>query len=233
MSPARILVVEDEPTIAMGLGDDLRIEGFEVEVVGDGLTAITTARSGGFDLLVLDIMLPKKDGLSVCRELRAEGHRTPIILLTARGQELDKVLGLELGADDYVTKPFSPRELVARIRAVLRRTDPGNAPRLFRHGELAIDFGRFEARRGERRIDLTALEFRLLAAFVEAAGQVLTHDQLITRVWGADVFLSDRVIYTHINNLRRKIEQDPSSPTLVKGIRGVGYRLDLSHSSEA
>jgi DNA-binding response OmpR family regulator len=227
MTRSRVLVVEDEPTIAMGLEDDLRVEGFDVEVVGDGATAAAKARDGGFDLLLLDIMLPKKDGLSVCRELRAEGHRMPIILLTARGQELDKVLGLELGADDYVTKPFSPRELVARIRAVLRRTDGGAAPRLFHHGDLVVDFSRFEARRGTRTIELTALEFRLFAAFVAAAGQVLTHDQLIARVWGPDVFLSDRVIYTHINNLRRKIEADPSSPALVIGIRGVGYRLDV------
>ena len=233
MSATRLLVVEDEPTIAMGLEDDLRLEGFDVEVVGDGQAALARARSGAFDLLLLDIMLPKKDGLSVCRELRAQGDRTPIILLTARGQELDKVLGLELGADDYVTKPFSPRELVARIRAVLRRADTASGPRVFRHGDLSIDFGRFEARRGERRIDLTALEFRLLAAFVEAAGQVLTHDQLIARVWGPDVFLSDRVIYTHINNLRRKIEPDPSSPRLVVGVRGVGYRLELPSRSQA
>jgi DNA-binding response OmpR family regulator len=233
MSRTRVLVVEDEPTIAMGLEDDLSTEGFEVVVVGDGVEAVARGRAGGFDLVLLDIMLPKKDGLSVCRELRAIGDRTPIILLTARGQELDKVLGLELGADDYVTKPFSPRELVARIRAVLRRTDPAPASRVFRHGELIVDFGRFEARRGERRIELTALEFRLLAAFVEAAGQALTHDQLIARVWGPEVFLSDRVIYTHINNLRRKIELNPSSPTLVVGIRGVGYRLDPAVRSEA
>ena len=221
----RILVVEDEPTIALGLEDDLTIEGFDVEVAADGATAAALARTRPYDLLLLDIMLPKKDGLTVCRELRGDGVRTPIILLTARSQELDKVLGLELGADDYVTKPFSPRELVARIRAVLRRTEPAGPADVLRYGDLHVDFARFEARRGSSPLDLTALEFRLLKAFVAAGGQVLTHDRLITQVWGPDVFLSDRVIYTHINNLRRKIEIDPSRPALIVGVRGVGYKF--------
>jgi two-component system alkaline phosphatase synthesis response regulator PhoP len=224
MTP-KILVVEDEPTIALGLEDDLTIEGFQVEVAADGVTAAAKARSQAYDLLLLDIMLPKKDGLTVCRELRGEGVKTPIILLTARSQELDKVLGLELGADDYVTKPFSPRELVARIRAVLRRAEPARPPDVLRIADLHIDFARFEARRGSRQLDLTPLEFRLLRAFVSAGGQVVTHDRLIADVWGPDVFLSDRVIYTHINNLRRKIEVDPSSPALIVGVRGVGYKF--------
>jgi DNA-binding response OmpR family regulator len=225
LTPPRILVVEDEPTIAMGLEDDLTIEGFAVEVVNDGVTAAAKGASGDYDLILLDIMLPHKDGLTVCRELRRAGVKTPIVLLTARGQELEKVLGLELGADDYVTKPFSPRELVARIKAVLRRVEPIAAATVLRHKDLIVDFGRFVATRAGRSIDLTALEFRLLKSFVDAAGQVLTHDELIARVWGKDVFLSDRVIYTHINNLRRKVEDDPSSPALIVGVRGVGYRF--------
>jgi DNA-binding response OmpR family regulator len=225
MTPPRILVVEDEPTIALGLEDDLTLEGFDVEVVNDGMTAAAKAASEHYDLILLDIMLPRKDGLTVCRELRAAGLRTPILLLTARGQELDKVLGLELGADDYVTKPFSPRELVARIKAVLRRVEPATSGTVLRNKDLVVDFGRFVATRAGQPIDLTALEFRLLKAFVDAAGQVLTHDELIARVWGKDVFLSDRVIYTHINNLRRKLEDDPSHPSLILGVRGVGYRF--------
>ena len=224
---ARILVVEDEPTIALGLEDDLKLEGYDVEVVGDGATAAASAIAGGYDLVLLDVMLPRKDGFTVCRELRQAGVRTPIELLTARGQELDKVLGLELGADDYVTKPFSPRELVARIKAVLRRADPISARMpVYQAGDLTVDFGRFEATRNGRPIDLTALEFRLLRAFVSGRGQVLTHDAIIEQVWGKDVFLTDRVIYTHINNMRRKIEEDPAHPKLLVGIRGVGYRFD-------
>ena len=222
---AKILVVEDEPTIALGLEDDLTIEGFEVDVATDGLAAASKARTHAYDLLLLDIMLPKKDGLTVCRELRSDGVKTPIILLTARSQEIDKVLGLEFGADDYVTKPFSPRELVARIRAVLRRAEPSGAADVLRIGDLHVDFNRFEARRGSLQLDLTPLEFRLLRAFVSARGQVVTHDRLIAGVWGPDVFLSDRVIYTHINNLRRKIEIDPSRPALIVGVRGVGYKF--------
>jgi DNA-binding response OmpR family regulator len=224
---AKILVVEDEPTIALGLTDDLSFEGYRVETVGDGATALAKASAGGFDLILLDVMLPVKDGFAVCRELRQAGVRTPIVLLTARGQEADKVLGLELGADDYVTKPFSPRELMARIRAVLRRVEePRDAAPVFHVGGLTLDFGRFEASRNGQPINLTALEFRLLRAFVTSRGQVLTHDQIVERVWGKDVFLTDRVIYTHINNVRRKIEADPARPTLLVGVRGVGYRFD-------
>ena len=223
---ARILIVEDEPTIAIGLEDDLRLEGFDVEQVSDGLAALELARKQQHDLVLLDVMLPKKDGFSVCRELRHAGIRTPIVLLTARGQELDKILGLELGADDYVTKPFSPRELVARIKAVLRRTEPAHAAPVFSTGDLTVDFARCEAKRKGDIIDLTALEFKLLGAFVAHRGQVLSHDRIIELVWGKDVFLTDRVIYTHINNLRRKIERDPANPALVVSVRGLGYRFD-------
>jgi len=224
---ARILIVEDEPTIALGLEDDLKIEGYEVEVVGDGATAFSRAAGGGYDLVLLDVMLPKMDGFAVCRELRQAGVRTPIVLLTAKSQEIDKVVGLELGADDYVTKPFSPRELVARIKAVLRRTESAPTPaQVYRTGDLVLDFGRFEATRRGTAIELTALEFKLLRAFVAHRGQVLAHDQIIEEVWGKDVFLTDRVIYTHINNLRRKIEANPADPVLLVGVRGVGYRFD-------
>lgn len=224
---ARILVVEDEPTIAMGLQDDLQLEGHAVDVAGDGAAAEAAALERRHDLILLDIMLPRKDGFSVCRAVRAAGVRTPIILLTAKGQEVDKVLGLELGADDYITKPFSPRELVARINALLRRaTEPPLPSQVYHFGDLAVDFGRFEASRNGRPIDLTAMEFKVLRAFIAHRGQVLTHDRLIADVWGKDVFLTDRVIYTHVNNLRQKIEVDPAKPTLIVSVRGVGYRFD-------
>jgi DNA-binding response OmpR family regulator len=224
---ARILVIEDEPTIAMGLEDDLRIEGHTVDVTSDGLTGEAAARTGQHDIVLLDLMLPSKDGLNVCRSLRQAGIRTPIIMLTARGQDVDKIVGLELGADDYVTKPFSPRELVARINAVLRRVDGRPWSRaVVTCGDLVVDFGRFEAKRAGRPLDLTALEFKLLRALVDRRGQVLTHDEIIAAVWGAGTFLTDRVIYTHVNNLRQKIEVTPGAPTLIVGVRGVGYRFD-------
>jgi DNA-binding response OmpR family regulator len=224
---ARILIIEDEPTIGMGLQDDLRLEGHVVDLVTDGAEGEAAALVGRHDLVLLDVMLPSKDGFSICRSVRGAGLRTPIIMLTARGQEVDKILGLEFGADDYVTKPFSPRELVARINAVLRRAQPPpSADRVFRTGDLLIDFGRFEVTRGGKRLELTAMEFKLLQVLVANRGQVLTHDQILEQVWGKDVFLTDRVIYTHVNNLRHKIEATLSAPRLIVGVRGVGYRFD-------
>lgn len=223
----RILVVEDEPTIAVGLQDDLELEGYTVEVVEDGATAADRALEGGYDLILLDVMLPQKDGFTVCREVRQAGLSTPIILLTAKGQEVDKVLGLELGADDYVTKPFSPRELLARIKAVLRRTNDSAQPdQIYQFGDVKVDFGRCEVSRTGKKVDLTAMEFKFLRAFLYHPGQVLTLDQLIEEVWGRDVFLTDRVIYTHINNLRNKIEANPTKPRHLITVRGIGYRFD-------
>jgi len=223
----RILVVEDEPTIATGLRDDLDLEGYEVEVIDDGDVAMRRVLEGEFDLIVLDIMLPGMDGFAICREARMKGIRTPIIMLTAKGQEVDKVVGLELGADDYVTKPFSPRELLARIKAVLRRGHEEQKPAINYHfADVAIDFDRFEALKNGQPIDLTATEFKLLRAFLEHRGQVLTIDRILREVWGKDVFLTDRVVYTHVNNLRSKIEEDPHNPRLLISVRGIGYRFD-------
>jgi len=226
----RILVVEDEQTIAVGLHDGLDLDGYSVEVASDGLTATERALKGGFDLILLDVMLPGKDGFTLCREWREAGLRTPIILLTAKTQEVDKVVGLELGADDYVTKPFSLRELVARIRAVLRRA-PTAAPApqpatVCEFGDVRVDFGRCEAWRKGKKVQLTALEFKLLRAFLAHRGQVLTIDQLMKEVWGSDVFLTDSVVYTHVNNLRAKLEEKPAKPRLLVSVRGVGYRFD-------
>ena len=222
----RILVVEDEYAIAVGLRDDLEAEGYQVDVAADGIEGERAARDGGYDLILLDLMLPKKDGLAVCRALRASGVRTPIIVLTARAQEADKVLGLELGADDYVTKPFSSRELRARVRAVLRRVaDAAPGPATFERGDLVVDFNRYETRRAGQVVALTPTEYRLLAALVGHRGRVLSVDELIDQVWGKGIALTDRVVYTHVNKLRAKIEPHPSKPEIVVGVRGVGYRL--------
>ena len=220
-----ILVVEDEPSIAIGLRDDLELDGFRVDVAEDGVAALDAIARKPYDLILLDVMLPKKDGFSVCRELRASGVKTPIILLTARGEEADKIRGLNLGADDYVTKPFSPRELNARIQAVLRRSSETGSVRKF--GNVMVDFTRCEVMREGKRIELTALEFKLLRAFLEHSGAVLSLDKLIAIVWGKDVFLTDRVVYTHVNNLRGKIEENPSEPRHIVSLRGLGYRFDV------
>ena len=223
----RILVVEDEPGIALGLEDDLRLEGWDVELVGDGLAASQRAREHSFDLILLDVMLPGKDGFDVCRELRKGGVRTPIIMMTAKAQEAEKVLGLDLGADDYVTKPFSPRELRARIRAALRRgaTTPASAE-VFRFGDIEVDAERCEVRRGGAVVDTTATEFKLLSVFVRNRGRVLSRDKLLDQAWGEGTFLTDRVVDNHIVALRRKIEPDPAEPKYLVSVRGLGYRFD-------
>jgi two-component system alkaline phosphatase synthesis response regulator PhoP len=221
----RILVVEDEPQLARGLEDDLRLEGYEVEVSCDGEAASRRALEQPFDLILLDVMLPHKDGFEVCRELRRAGLRTPVILLTARTQESDKVLGLEIGADDYVTKPFSPRELRARVKAALRRAS-GDVPASHRFGDAELDFGRGELRRAGNPVDMTPLEFKLLSALVRHRGRVLGRDQLLNEVWGRGTFVTDRVIDTHVANLRKKIEPDLAKPRYLISVRGAGYRFD-------
>ena len=221
----RILVVEDEPGIALGLENDLKLEGYEVEVARDGETALEKARQSPFDLILLDLMLPRKDGLAVCRELRRAEVPVSIIVLTAKSGEADKVLGLELGADDYVTKPFSPLELRARIKAVLRRTDR-DTPELYRFGNVEVDFTRGEVRCGGQIADMTPIEFRLLAALIRLRGRVLTREQLLDEVWGADSAPTDRVVDNHIMNLRRKIEAHPEKPRFLVSLRGMGYRFD-------
>jgi DNA-binding response OmpR family regulator len=223
---AKILIVEDEPGIAFGLESDLQTEGYEVAVVGDGAEAVRRARAEPFDLILLDVMLPTKDGFEVCRELRRGGLKTPIILLTAKTQEAEKVLGLDVGADDYVTKPFSPRELRARIRALLRRAAPEGADDIYRFGPCELDLVRFELRREGQRLETTATELKLLAAFVRQRGRVLTRDRLLDEVWGSGVYVTDRVVDNHIVSLRKKIEDEPSAPRYLISVRGVGYRFD-------
>ena len=220
-----ILVVEDDPAIALGLEDDLKLEGYDVEVARDGETALARARERRFDLIVLDLMLPHKDGYQVCRELRHGGMDAPIIMLTARTQEAEKVLGLEMGADDYVTKPFSPIELRARIKAVLRRTSR-DAPAVHRFGDVEVDFGRCELRRKGQVVELSSLEFKLLAAFIQSRGRVLSRDQLLDAAWGSGVHVTDRAVDNHVVDLRRKIEPDPAEPRYITSVRGMGYRFD-------
>lgn len=222
---ARILIVEDEPDVVLSLEEDLRRQGYETASACDGDTGLRLGKQGGFDLILLDVMLPKLDGFDVCRELRRAGVKTPVILLTARTQETEKVFGLDSGADDYVTKPFSLHELRARIRAMLRRTLDGAAG-IHRFGECEVDFDRAEFRRNGKMVAITVQELKLLAAFVQNQGRVLSRDQLISAAWGPGIAITDRAVDSHVFNLRRKIEGDPAKPKHLIGVRGLGYRFD-------
>ncbi len=223
---SRILIVEDEPAISFALENDLKTEGYEIAVVADGAEAVRCARSESFDLILLDVMLPNKDGFEVCRELRHGGLSTPIIMLTAKTQEAEKILGLDVGADDYVTKPFSPRELRARIRASLRRNVAESTGEVHRIGRCELDLARFELRRDGQRLDATHTELKLLTAFARSRGRVLTRENLLEQVWGSGVYVTDRVVDNHVVALRKKIEDDPGAPRYLISIRGVGYRFD-------
>ena len=224
---ARILIAEDEPGIALALEDDLTLDGYEVEVVTDGDTASRRGRSGGFDLFVLDVMLPGRTGFDVCRELRRAGVTAPVLMLTARSQESDKIMGLDLGADDYVTKPFSPHELRARIRALLRR-GPLTGPdvEVFRFGDIGVDFARGEVQRAGKPVEMSALEFKLLATLVRHRGRLLSREQLLDQVWGHGVAVTERVVDNQILSLRKKIEANPADPRILVSVRGMGYRFD-------
>ena len=221
---ARVLIVEDDADIALGLEHDLSSEGYEVEVARDGDTGSARGREPRWDVIILDVMLPRKDGFDVCRELRRAGVRTPIVMLTARAQEAEKILGLELGADDYVTKPFSPRELRARVKALLRRVAP--VGEVYGFGDVQVDFTRAEVRRGGQPIDITPLELKLLEAFIRRRGRVLTRNQLLDAAWDRGVHVTDRAVDAHIVNLRRKIEADAAEPRFLLSVRGLGYRFD-------
>ena len=221
----RILVVEDEPDIAMGLEEDLTRHGYEVEIARDGDVAVRRGREQRWDVILLDVMLPHRDGFEVCRELRGARIKTPIIMLTAKTQEAEKILGLEFGADDYVTKPFSANELRARIKAVRRRFEEATGG-AYRFGDCEVDFERADLKRDGRRVDVTALEFRLLQALVRSRGRVLTREQLIHHAWEPNTYIGDRVVDTHVLNLRKKIEPDPARPRYLISVRGIGYRFD-------
>jgi len=222
-----ILVVEDEPGIALALEADLALEGYRVEIVHDGDTALRRAAKGDFDLILLDLMLPGIDGFEVCRRLRRDGLRTPIIILTARTRETEMIKGLDLGADDYVTKPFSPETLRARIRAVLRRgagEPEGEEP--FRFGDAEVDFARCELRRAGCAVHLTSTEYKILVAFIRNRGRVMSRDALLDAAWGHGFAVTDRAVDNHVMTLRRKIEPDPEAPRYLVNVRGLGYRFD-------
>ncbi|MDQ4078810.1 MAG: response regulator transcription factor [Chloroflexota bacterium] len=221
-----ILLVEDDDILREALAYSLAREGYGVREVGDGEAALQEARGDPPDLIVLDVMLPVLDGLSVCRILRAESS-VPIILLTARTGEVDKIIGLESGADDYITKPFSTGELIARIRAVMRRVTPSQDSFLLEQGPLRLDVERRRAWRNEAELTLSPKEFDLLAELMRHPGSALSRDLLLERVWGYDYIGDSRTVDVHIRWLREKIEEDPSQPELIETVRGVGYRLDV------
>jgi DNA-binding response OmpR family regulator len=220
-----VLVVEDEIEIARVVRDYLRNAGFEVIVVGDGGSAVASVRSAKPDLLVLDLGLPGRDGLDVAREIRRWSD-TPIVMLTARGDETDRIVGLEIGADDYVVKPFSPKELVARVRAVLRRTrTAARGDEIVRAGGVEIDTAKMRVSVGGTQVDLTPTEFQLLATLAREPGRVFTRSQLLDAVHGVAIESYERAIDAHVKNIRRKIEPTPGSPRYVETVHGVGYRF--------
>jgi two-component system, OmpR family, alkaline phosphatase synthesis response regulator PhoP len=223
---AKILIVEDEESILIPLEDNLRLEGYDVSSAADGSAGLSLAVKNPYDLIILDIMLPKMDGFEVCRRLRQDRVMTPILMLTAKSQEIDKVLGLELGADDYVTKPFSSREILARIKAIIRRAkEPSQARDNVRFGDIDLDFVRYEARKGGRPVPLTALEFALLRFLVRNKGRVVHRNEILDSVWGKDVYVDARTVDKHISLLRRKFEDDAQDPKYILGVRGIGYKF--------
>jgi two-component system alkaline phosphatase synthesis response regulator PhoP len=223
---AKILIVEDEPDMVLGLKDNFEFEGYEVITAADGAAGLERARATKPDLVILDIMLPAMSGLEVCKALRSEGFEAPIVMLTARGQEIDKVVGLELGADDYVTKPFSIRELLARVRAILRRTE-GGKKRLARYhfSDIDLDFEIYRAKKGGEPLDLSPREFELLRYLIERKGETVSRDQLLEDVWGYESYPSTRTVDTHIAKLRAKIGDSGSEPRFIMTIHGTGYKF--------
>ena len=222
----RVLVIEDDPSILRGLKDNLGFEGYQVFSAVDGEEGYRFHRVHKPDLIVLDLMLPRMSGLELCRRLRAEGVETPILMLTARSEESDRVTGLDLGADDYVTKPFSVRELMARVRALLRRTHVSTAlPTELRFGNVEIDFLRYVARRGGRPVEMTRKEFAVLRLLASRAGEVITRDELLNEVWGYESYPVSRTVDNHIALIRSKLEDDPAHPEYIRTVHGVGYRF--------
>ena len=221
-----VLAVEDDPAILRGLSDNLRFEGYEVITASDGETGYKLQAERRPDLILLDLMLPRMSGLEFCRKLRAEGIQTPILMLTARSEEPDRVLGLDLGADDYVTKPFSVRELMARIRALLRRSQPqAGLPDELSFGEIAIDFRRYEVRRSGKVLEMTRKEFAILRFLASRTGEVVSREDLLNEVWGYESYPTSRTVDNHVVGLRAKLERDSSQPEHIKTVHGVGYKF--------
>jgi DNA-binding response OmpR family regulator len=223
----KILIIEDEEDLVKGLRLNLEDEGYEVHWASDGEDGLQKALEETPDLIILDIMLPKMNGLDVCRELRQRKISIPIIMLTAKGEEIDKVVGLEIGADDYITKPFSIRELLARIKAHLRRErrEETKVPKLYSFGDVEIDFAHFKVRRQGKELDLTSLEMEILKHFIAHKGEVVTRVSLLDKIWGYESFPTTRTIDNHILKLRKKIEENPSHPKYILSVYGEGYRF--------
>jgi DNA-binding response OmpR family regulator len=223
---SRILILEDEESILLALEDDLSLEGHTVTGETDGVRGLERARAGEYDLIILDIMLPGMDGFDICRQLRGAGDTTPILVLTAKGQEVDKVLGLELGADDYVTKPFSRRELLARVKALLRRAELTDQPlEHFHFADVTVDFKGYEVRKDGQPVELTAKEFALLRLLIDHRGEVLRRDVILNEVWGDDSDVFPRTVDTHVVHLRQKLEDEPADPKHIVNVRSVGYKF--------
>ena len=222
----KILIIEDDPATVAGLSDTLTEEHFEVSTVMSGQMGYESAKDGGFDLIILDLMLPEKSGIDVCKDLRKIGISTPILMLTGKKEEIDKVIGLEIGADDYVTKPFSIRELVARVKALLRRPQEIR-PEIeeYSFSDIEIDFKKQEAKKGNKPIELSAMEFKVIKYFVQREGEVIDRNKLLDEVWGYQNYPSTRTVDNFILNLRKKIEDDHSEPKHLLTVHGAGYKF--------
>jgi len=227
----KLLIVEDEPGMVNGLKDNLEFEGFEVDIAMEGKTGLKKVTEGKYDLILLDVMLPEVSGFDICKAARKQGVATPIILLTARGEEIDKVLGLELGADDYITKPFSLRELLARIRAIMRRAPAGKVgsgeTEFVEIGKLKVNFRNYVATEGKQEIKMSYKEFEILHYMYMNAGKTIQRDDLMSDVWSIDYEVSTRTIDNFIMKLRHKIEADPNNPKIILTVHGVGYKMVL------
>ena len=221
----RILIVEDDPAMSVALRDGFEFEKYAVEMATDGEEGLRLATRGDHDLMILDVMLPRKSGLDVCRDLRRDGSTTPIIMLTARGQEIDKIVGLKLGADDYVTKPFSFIELLARVEAILRRLGRKTAADEVSFGDIGLDFRTYQARKSGLPLELTPREFRILRYFIDHAGEVVPREALLNHVWGYDSSAFTRTVDTHMARLRQKIEDVPHEPRHLVTVHRVGYKF--------
>jgi len=229
MSQKRILLIEDEPGLILTLTDSLMSEGYAVETASDGESGLRKATEDIYDLIVLDVMLPRKSGLDVCRDLRQQKNTTPLLMLTARGETIDKILGLKLGADDYLTKPFDVLELFARIEALIRRAPAANQKRVigetYEFGQVVIDFRRTEVRRNDEVVEISALEFKLLQYLIENRGMALSRNAMLDEVWGYDAMPTTRTVDVHISWLRQKLEENPRRPQFILTAHGFGYKF--------